>query len=186
MVDPFGALHEDPGADRLGRGAADVGRLRAGARDFDKFEFPVLVLLCTLGMMLMISANEHDRALSRARAAVAGDLRARRDQPRQSALDRSRPEVFRARRAVVGHAALRHQPGLRLHRQCRLRADRRGAHAAATASSAWSSAWSSCSPALPSRSRPCRSTCGRPTSTKARRRRSPRSSPPPPRWRRWR
>ena len=33
------------------------------------------------------------------------------------------------------------------------------------------SAWCSCSPASPSRSARCRSTCGRPTSTKARRRR---------------
>ena len=43
---------------------------------------------------------------------------------------------------------------------------------------AWSSASCSSSPASPSRSRPCRSTCGRPTSTKARRRRSPRSWAP--------
>ena len=42
------------------------------------------------------------------------------------------------------------------------------------------SASSSCSPASPSRSARCRSTCGRPTSTKARRRRSPPSSPRAP------
>jgi NADH-quinone oxidoreductase subunit N len=30
----------------------------AKAEKFDKFEFPVLILLCTLGMMLMISAND--------------------------------------------------------------------------------------------------------------------------------
>ncbi|TIM62519.1 MAG: NADH-quinone oxidoreductase subunit N, partial [Mesorhizobium sp.] len=29
----------------------------AKAEHFDKFEYPVLILLCTLGMMLMISAN---------------------------------------------------------------------------------------------------------------------------------
>ena len=39
------------------------------------------------------------------------------------------------------------------------------------ARSASSSAWCSWSRASPSRSRPCRSTCGRPTSTRARRRR---------------
>ena len=52
--------------------------------------------------------------------------------------------------------------------------------------SARCSASSSCSPASPSRSARCRSTCGRPTFTKARRRRSPRSSPPRPRSPRWR
>ncbi len=29
----------------------------AKTEHFDKFEYPVLILLCTLGMMLMISAN---------------------------------------------------------------------------------------------------------------------------------
>ena len=38
----------------------------------------------------------------------------------------------------------------------------------------------------PSRSRPCRSTCGRRTSTRARRRRSRPSSPARPRWPPWR
>ncbi len=40
------------------------------------------------------------------------------------ALDGSRAEIFRARRAVLGHAALRHLADLRLHRQHRLRRDR--------------------------------------------------------------
>ena len=44
----------------------------------------------------------------------------------------------------------------------------------------------SCSPASASRSRRCRSTCGRPTSTRARRPRSPPSSPPRPRSPAWR
>ena len=46
--------------------------------------------------------------------------------------------------------------------------------------SASSSAWSSWSRASPSRSPPCRSTCGRRTSMRARRRRSPPSSPSAP------
>jgi NADH-quinone oxidoreductase subunit N len=39
-------------------------------------------------------------------------------------IDRSRPEVFRARRAVVGHAALRRLADLRLHRHRQLRRHR--------------------------------------------------------------
>ena len=68
----------------------------------DRFEYPVLILLSTLGMMMMISAERPDRALSRPRAAEPGALRRRRLPPRQSALDRSGPEVLRPRRAVLG------------------------------------------------------------------------------------
>ena len=72
-------------------------------------------------------------------------------------------------------------------RQHRLPGDRHGGWTVAPiASSAWCSAWSSCWPVSPSRFRRCPSICGRPTSTKARRRRSPPSLPPPRRWRRWR
>ena len=99
-------------------------------------------------------------------------------EPRQRQLDRSRPEVFRARRAVVGHAAVRRLADLRLHRHRQFRRHRGGAGRAAASAS--SSAWCSCSPGFASRSRRCRSTCGRPTSMRARRRRSPRSSPPRP------
>ena len=67
-----------------------------------------------------------DRALSRPRADEPGALRGRRDQPRLRALDRSRPEIFRARRAVVGDAALRRLAGLRLHRHRQLRRHRQG------------------------------------------------------------
>src|SRR5215470_15510852 len=45
----------------------------------------------------------------------------------------------------------------------------------------WCSGWSSCSRVTVSRSPQCRSTCGRQTSTRARRRPSPPSSPPRPR-----
>ena len=57
-----------------------------------------------------------DHALSRARADVAGALRGRREQPRQCEIHRSRPEILCARRAVVGHAAVRGVAGLWLHR----------------------------------------------------------------------
>ena len=93
----------------------------AKAEKFDKFEFPVLILLVDARHDADDLGQRPDRALSRPRAAVAGALRARRHQPRQRALDRSRPQIFRARRAVLGHAALRHLAGLRLHRQYRLR-----------------------------------------------------------------
>ena len=70
------------------------------------FEYPVLILLATLGMMMMISAGDLIalylglELMSLALYVVAAI------EPRQRALDRSRPEIFRARRAVVGHAAL--------------------------------------------------------------------------------
>ena len=67
-----------------------------------------------------------DRALSRARADEPRALRGRRLEPRFRAVDRSRPEVFRARRAVVRHAALRLLADLRLHRQRVVRRHRQG------------------------------------------------------------
>ena len=106
--------------------------------------------------------------------------------PRQCTLLGSRPQIFRPRRAVLGHAALRRLADLRLHRLDRLSGDRRSAHRRRTPASASSSASSSSSPALPSRSRRCRSICGRPMSMRARRRRSPPSSPPRPRSPPWR
>ena len=67
-----------------------------------------------------------DRALSRARADEPVALRDRGLEPRQCALDRSRPEIFRARRAVVRHAALRRLADLRLHRHGEFRRHRQG------------------------------------------------------------
>ena len=148
-----------------------------------RFEFPVLLLFATLGMMMMISANDLITLYvglelqSLALYVVAAFQRDSR------ALDRGRPQVFRPRRALLGHAALRRLAGLRLRRHHQLRcaspAVRR--HRRRRSRSGSSSASSSSSPASPSRSRPCRSTCGRPTSTRARRRRSPPSSPSRPR-----
>ena len=86
-----------------------------------EFEFPVLVLLATLGMMMMISANdlialyvglELQSLALYVVAAFKRDIRA---------LDRSRPEIFRPRRAVLRHAALRRLAGLWLYRHHRLR-----------------------------------------------------------------
>ena len=84
----------------------------------------------------MVSAQRPDRALHRARAAVAGALRRRRLPPRQPALDRGGAEVFRARGAVLGAAALRREPHLRLFRHHRIRRHRRGDRAGAAAARA--------------------------------------------------
>ena len=50
----------------------------ARAENFDKFEFPVLVLLATLGMMLMISANDMIALYLGLELQIAGALRGRR------------------------------------------------------------------------------------------------------------
>ena len=143
----------------------------------EQFEFPILILLSTTRHADADLGGRPDRALSRPRADEPCALRGRREQPRQCALDRSRPEIFRARRAVLRHAALRRLADLRLHRHgqlCRHRARRRDQGGIGL----------DLRPRVPvrrasaSRSRRCRSTCGRPTSTRARRRRSRRSSPP--------
>ncbi len=72
-----------------------------------KFEYGVLFLLSTLGMLMLISAADLIalylglELMSLPLYVVAGL------QPRQCALDRGGAEVFRTRRAVVRHAALR-------------------------------------------------------------------------------
>ena len=58
IVDPLCPRHEAADADRRGRGAAHVDRLLARGQGGCEFEFPVLVLLATTGMMMMISAND--------------------------------------------------------------------------------------------------------------------------------
>ena len=80
------------------------------------FEYAILVLLSTLGMMVLISAGDLIMLYLGPRADVARALCGRRQQPRQRQIHRSRPEVFRARRAVVGHAAVRRLADLRFHR----------------------------------------------------------------------
>ena len=81
-----------------------------------RFEYSVLILLSTLGMMMLISAADLIalylglELMSLPLYVVAASHRT------VAALDRGRPEIFRPRRAVVGHAALRRLAGLRLHR----------------------------------------------------------------------
>ena len=77
------------------------------AERLEVFEYPILIMLSTVGMMMLISAERPDRALSRPRADEPFALRGGGDPARLRALDRGRPEIFRPRRAVVGHAALR-------------------------------------------------------------------------------
>ena len=54
----FRPLHENRDADRLGRGACDVGRIPADRKGVHRFEYPILILLSTLGMMMLISAGD--------------------------------------------------------------------------------------------------------------------------------
>ena len=137
-----------------------------------RFEFSVLVLYATLGGMVMVSANDLMATLSRAGAAVPAALRHRRLPPRRRALGRGGAEVLRARRARLGPAALRRVADLRLRRHHQFRPPRRRAdrRASRPRPASWSAS-SSSSRRSPSRSPPCPSTCGRRTSTRARRRR---------------
>ena len=83
------------------------------------FEYSILVLLSTLGMMVLISAGDLIMLYLGLELMSARALRGRRQQPRQRQVHRGRPEVFRARRAVLGHAAVRRLADLRLHRHGR-------------------------------------------------------------------
>ena len=78
------ALPEDPGAGRLGRRAHAVASTSCGASGSARFEYPVLVLLSTLGMMLHDLGRRSDLALSGARTAEPGALRAGRVPPRHA------------------------------------------------------------------------------------------------------
>ena len=93
-----------------------------------RFEYSVLILLSTLGMLMLISAADLIalylglELMSLPLYVVAASHRD------FAALDRGGPQIFRARRAVVGNAALRRLADLRLHRHgelCRHRAGRR-------------------------------------------------------------
>ena len=115
-LDPLRALHEGAGAGRLGRRDRHVGRLRAAPRSSSASSIRSSSLLATLGMMVMVSANdlialylglELQSLALYVVAAINRDIRP---------LDRGRPQIFRPRRAVLGHAALRRLADLRLHR----------------------------------------------------------------------
>ena len=81
-----------------------------------RFEYSVLILLSTLGMLMLISAADLIalylglELMSLPLYVVAASHRD------FAALDRGGPQIFRARRAVLGHAALRRLADLRLHR----------------------------------------------------------------------
>ena len=92
---------------RLGHRPRHVGRHASRGRSWDRFEYPVLIVLCDDRHDADDVGQRPDRALSRPRDAVARALRRRLDQPRQRALHGGWAEIFRAGRAVVGHAALR-------------------------------------------------------------------------------
>ena len=90
------------------------------------FEYPILILLSTVGMGMLISAGDLIalylglELMSLALYVVAAS---NRDSVRST---EAGPEVFRARRAVVGHAAVRLLADLRLHRQRLVRRHRQG------------------------------------------------------------
>ena len=78
------------------------------------FEFPVLILLSTLGMLMLISAGDFI-ALYLGLELMSLALYVDRRLPAQrSARHRGRPQVFRPRRPFIGHAALRRFADLRL------------------------------------------------------------------------
>ena len=138
-----------------------------------KFEYPVLALLATAGMVMMISANDlialylglelQSLALYVMAAIRRDDLRSSEAGLKYFVLGAlSSGMLLYGASLIYGFTGSTSFAGIAAA----------AAHAAVRArTSASSSAWCSCWSALPSRSRPCRSTCGRPTSTRARRRR---------------
>ena len=116
-------LPENPGADRLGGDADPVGGIsRRSVAAHLRIRHPGAALDARHDGADL--GRRPDHALSRARADEPGALRGRGQQPRQRQIDRSRPEVFRAGRAVVRHAAVRRLADLRLHRHGQLRRHR--------------------------------------------------------------
>ena len=117
------------------------------------------------------------RRVPRARDPVDPALRARRLRPSPAQLAGSRHQVLRARRVLVGDLPVRHRARVRRHRH---HVAHRHRHVPARTTRCSSRARCSpgsccCSSASASRWRRCRSTRGRPTCTRARPRRSPRS-----------
>ena len=92
-----------------------------------RFEFPVLVLLATTGMMVMISANDLitlyvGLELQNLSLYVVASFNRE-----FGAVERGRAQILRPRWAVLGHAALRRLARLRLYRHHRLRRARQDA-----------------------------------------------------------
>ena len=123
----FCPLPQNSGPGRLGRRHRHVARLRQARA-------AAALRICGADRALHARHDDadlgrrSDRALSRPRTDEPAALRGRRQPSRFAALDRSRIEIFRARCAVVGNAALRRVAGLRFYRHrelCRHRAGRR-------------------------------------------------------------
>ena len=112
-----------------------------------------------------------------ARDPVDRAVRARRVRPPAHDVAGGRAQVLPARLVLVGGVPLRRRARLRRHRHHEPHRHRRLPRDAPRCSTTacCCSASRSCSSASASRSRPRRSTCGRPTCTRARPRRSPRS-----------
>ena len=185
VVDGFGVFMKT--LVLIGAGLSLVLAIRFNEREgVARFEYPVLVLLSTAGMLVMISANDLislylGLELQNLGLYVVASFQ--RDQVRSTEAGLkyfvlgalSSGMLLYGASMVYGFAGttnfdvLAH--GLRRRRRSR---------------SVFSSASSSSSWASPSRSRPCPSICGRRTSMRGRRRQPPLSFPSPPRWRRWR
>ena len=90
----------------------------------DRFEFPVLVLLSTTGMMVMISANDLITlyvGLELQNLALYVVAAFNRD---FDPVERGRAQIFRAQRTVIGNAALRRFADLRVYRYHRIQRNR--------------------------------------------------------------
>ena len=130
-------------AHRVRRHADHVASIIGGGKGASKFEFPILVLLATTGMLMMISANDLIALYvglelqSLALYVVAAFDRA------LGAIERGRDQIFRPRRALLRHAALWRLADLRLHRLDPVHRHRRRACSLQAPISASSSAWSS-------------------------------------------
>ena len=136
-----------------------------------RFEYPVLILLATVGMMMMISANNlialymglelQSLALYVLAAINRDSARASEAGLKYFVLGAlSSGMLLYGASLVYGFTGTTAFPQIAEHLKARM-----------ARASAWSSASSSSSRALPSRSPPCPSTCGRRTSMRARPRR---------------
>ena len=141
----------------------------------------MLAMVSASGAILMAQANDLDHRLPRPRDPLDRALRAGRLQPQAGRVGRGGAQVLRPRRVLLGHLRLRRSPSPTAPPGPPT-SPRSPTSWPTTCSSTTGCCWPgcrSCSSASPSRWRRCRSTCGPPTSTRARRRRSPAS------WPRW-
>ncbi len=116
----FCPLPENSGAARLGRRHRDVARLCAARAAGAVRIFGADPALDARHADADFGCRS-DRALSRPRIDEPAALRGGGQPSRRVAVDRSGAEIFRPRRAVVGHAALWRVACVRLHRHRELR-----------------------------------------------------------------